>query len=235
MADSCVVSAPQIIPRPPHVEVVTASLALPGSVELSEAHIRSTLQGRVGQAVHFEDTAEPHESAVAIVMSPDPHDDIEVVLTRRSWAMRRHAGEVSFPGGLREPGDETLLDTALREAFEEVGLDRAIVEPIGEIDHARTNTTDRIIVPHVVWSAARPQLCANTDEVDRILHIRLSQLLLPGVFHEERWNFGGSWHSLYFFDVGHDLIWGATAAMLVNLFNILAHRTFDLFARRVPD
>ena len=106
----------------------------------------------------------------------DDGGDAHVVLTRRAWHLRTHKGEVSFPGGGRDPG-EALIDTARREAWEEVGLDPGSVEVIGELDHLSTVTSGSFIVPFVAEIPGRPELVANPSEVEAVLHVPLSELL----------------------------------------------------------
>jgi 8-oxo-dGTP pyrophosphatase MutT (NUDIX family) len=157
-----------------------------------------------------------HASAV---LAPLYEDDGEVwvVLTRRSWHLRSHRGEVSFPGGRQEP-EETLWEAALREAWEEIDLDRSSVERIGELDHLSTVTSRSFIVPFVGVLPGRPQLTPNEHEVDAILHVPLSELLEPDVYRQERWSWGdGVDRPIHFFELVGDTIWGATGSMLVDL------------------
>lgn len=149
----------------------------------------------------------------------DEDGGTNVVLTRRAWHLRTHRGEVSFPGGGRDVGEE-LVDTARREAWEEVGLDRDSVEVIGELDHLSTFTSNSWIVPFVAVLPGRPELSAAPSEVEAVLHVPLADLLDDGVFHEERWEISGSWRSIFFFDIVGDTIWGATAAMLRQLLGL---------------
>jgi 8-oxo-dGTP pyrophosphatase MutT (NUDIX family) len=158
----------------------------------------------------------PRPSAVLAPLY-DHAGEAWVVLTRRSVGLRAHSGEVSFPGGRQEPGDLDLAATALREAQEETGLDPASVELIGELDHLSTITSGSFIVPFVGALPGRPELHPNAGEVDAILHVALSELLLPEVFHEELWLLGEVERPLVFFEVVGDTIWGATAAMLRQL------------------
>lgn len=145
------------------------------------------------------------------------------MLTRRSWEMRSHTGEVSFPGGGQEADDDTLWDTALRESFEEVHLDPDSVERIGELDHLSTVTSRSFIVPYVGLLPARPEnLRPNPNEVDAILHVPLSELLADEVHREERWGVPMIDHGIHFFELYGDTIWGATGAMLANLLRWLA-------------
>lgn len=149
----------------------------------------------------------------------DEDGEAHVVLTRRAWHLRSHRGEVSFPGGGRDVGED-LADTARREAWEEVRLDPASVEMIGELDHLSTFTSGSWIVPFVAALPARPALTGAPAEVEAVLQVALSDLMDDGTFHEERWSMFGTWRSIYFFDIVGDTIWGATAAMLRQLLGI---------------
>jgi 8-oxo-dGTP pyrophosphatase MutT (NUDIX family) len=147
----------------------------------------------------------------------DEAGDAHVVLTRRARHLRSHRGEVSFPGGRQEGGEE-LWATALREAWEEVRLDPSSVEPVGELDHLSTVTSRSFIVPFVGALPARPrELVPDPAEVERILVVSLSELLDDGVYREEVWRWAGDERPVFFFEVEGDTIWGATAAMLRGL------------------
>jgi 8-oxo-dGTP pyrophosphatase MutT (NUDIX family) len=140
-----------------------------------------------------------------------------VILTRRGQDLRSHRGEVSFPGGLAEPG-ESLVGAALREAEEEVGLLPDTVEVLGELDHLRTVSSRSFIVPHVgVVAGGRPDLRPNPAEVEAVLLVPVAELLLDEVYREERWMWDGQERSIFFFELVGDTVWGATAAMLRQL------------------
>lgn len=141
---------------------------------------------------------------------------VKVVLTRRAQHLRSHRGEVSFPGGGQDPGED-LLTTACREAHEEVGLDPAQVEIIGELDHLATVMSRSFIVPFVGALRGRPDLVPSPAEVELILHVALDDLLADGVYHEERWGLPPMDRPLVFFEIEGDTIWGATGTMLRNL------------------
>ncbi|MDE0872767.1 MAG: CoA pyrophosphatase [Acidimicrobiales bacterium] len=155
-------------------------------------------------------------SAVLIALYSDPEPT--VVLTRRTQQMRAHSGEVSFPGGGQDPG-ESLWDTACREAREEIQLDTTLARRIGELDHLTTVSSQARIVPYVARLSQPPSMTANPDEVDEILAVPLSELLLPEVYREERWQWPGSnqQRPIYFFDLFGDTVWGATANLLRQL------------------
>ena len=148
----------------------------------------------------------------------------QVVLTRRSQRLRSHSGEVSFPGGRQEPGEDLWI-TALREAEEEIALDRTAVTHLGELDHLRTVSSRSWIVPYVAEiidpHLVIPRLEAAPAEVELVLHVGLDELLEDGVFREELWTFGEYTRPVYFFEIEGDTVWGATAAMLRNLLSII--------------
>ena len=152
------------------------------------------------------------------VLAPLYEQDGEtwVVLTRRSSALRVHSGEVSFPGGGQDPGED-LRDTATREASEEIGLDPADVVIIGELDHLSTITSNSFIVPYVGVLPGRPHLSPSPAEVEAVLHVPLAELLDPAHFREELWDIFGTDRSIWFFELVGDTVWGATATMLRQL------------------
>ncbi len=170
-------------------------------------------------------------SAVLVALH-DGDDGAHVVLTRRAGHLRQHAGEVSFPGGRQEPGED-LWHTALREAAEEVALDPTGIVRLGELDHLRTVTSESFIVPWVAELPRWPELRPDPGEVDAILHVPLSELLHPDAYREERWTMLGQERAMWFYEIPGDTIWGATAAMLRNLLTIVTG-TFDAADRQPP-
>jgi len=144
-----------------------------------------------------------------------------VVLTRRTWGLRTHQGEVSFPGGRVDPG-EAPVDGARREAQEEIALDPALVEVIGELDHLATVSSGSEIVPFVGALPVRPATTPNPAEVEAVLHVPLAELLDPTIFREEMWTFpGGHVQPITFFELVGDTVWGATASLLRQLLGIV--------------
>jgi 8-oxo-dGTP pyrophosphatase MutT (NUDIX family) len=161
---------------------------------------------------------EARPSAVLAAMHDGP-EGAELILTRRSWALRSHRGEISFPGGRLDPG-ETPEAGALREAHEEIRLDPASVELIGRLPTLARLVTLSHIVPVVGRLAARPRLQPATAEVSRILHVPLAELARPGVFREERWGRPPLERPIYFFELEDETIWGATARIIVDLLHV---------------
>lgn len=209
---------PQEIPSPPGaVEGPPAPWAdapVP-SERLTLAHIRHTLA--TGPAPIPSPVEGKTRLSSAVLVSLYEHDgQVHVILTRRSWHLRVHRGEVAFPGGRQDDG-ETLWETAQREAEEEVALDPRTVTPLGELNHLATVTSDSTIVPYVGWIAGgRPRLTPSDAEVAAILHVPLAELVEPGVYHRELWTWEGETRSIHFFELIGDTVWGATAAMLFD-------------------
>lgn len=169
-------------------------------------------------------TALPVRDAAALVLiHPDAAGDAVVVLTRRHDGTHRHAGQVSFPGGRRDPGDDFPTGTALREAAEEVGLDlaRDPVRIMGTLDPIDVRVSGFLLVPVVAVAERTPALRADPHEVERIIHAPLDAIV-PGapveVVEEER---DGWWLRYGAFPIDGERVWGATARALGQLGAIL--------------
>jgi 8-oxo-dGTP pyrophosphatase MutT (NUDIX family) len=146
-----------------------------------------------------------------------------VVLTRRTWRLSTHQGEMSFPGGRIDPG-ETPVDGALREAKEEIDLDPSTVELIAELDHLTAVSSRSFIVPFVGALPGRPELRPNPYEVEAVRHVPLAELADPAMYREEIWTFpDGMDRSIYFFELVGDTVWGMTAALLRQLLGMVTH------------
>jgi 8-oxo-dGTP pyrophosphatase MutT (NUDIX family) len=149
------------------------------------------------------------------------------VLTRRRADLRRHAGEISFPGGRRDPEDRDLSHTALREAEEEIGLAPAAVELIGELAPTSTFVTGYLIHPFVGLVAAGQRWRPSPLEVDAVLELPLAELQ-AGRTRTRMERRGISFETDAYL-VGEHLVWGATARILDDL---LAHLDTLLDGRR---
>lgn len=214
---------PQLIPRPPDWR-----LGDPAPWASLDPRERSPSLDEVRRALALRLPVDPprvppigehgseRSSAVLVALYDDggaPH----VLLTRRSWSLRAHRGEISFPGGRAEPHDPDLRATALRESAEEVGLDPAQVDIVGHLDPLSTVSSRSLIVPYVGLLPGRPEVVPDPREVEEIRHVALAELLADGVYREERWRRDGVERAIWFFELHGDTVWGATAAMLRQL------------------
>ncbi len=139
-----------------------------------------------------------------------------LVLTVRTDHLQSHAGQVAFPGGRSEPADGDALTTALRESEEEIGLDRTLVTPLGYLDCFET-ISGFCITPVVAKIAAEAQLYPAPDEVAEVFEVPLAFLLEPANLRRYTMEFRGHQRPMVEFIHGGHRIWGATAAMLLNL------------------
>jgi 8-oxo-dGTP pyrophosphatase MutT (NUDIX family) len=164
-------------------------------------------------------------SAVLVALFEED-GEARVVLTRRSASLRTHRGQVSFPGGRIEPGEDAV-GAALREAHEEIGLDQARVRPVGYLARAFAFATGEPITPVVATLPARQVLTPNPAEVDRAFDASLSDLAAN---YAEEWWSGPDLprFPMHFFSVEGETVWGATARMLVDLLEtVLADGRLD--------
>lgn len=138
--------------------------------------------------------------------------ELHLVLTRRRADLRRHAGEIAFPGGRRDPADPDLATTALREAEEEIGLPRADVELIGELPPVSTFATGYVIHPFVGTIPAGASWRLSALEVDEVLELPLEAVRAgrTRTTMERR----GIRFETDAYVVEEHLIWGATARII---------------------
>ncbi|OON63929.1 CoA pyrophosphatase [Massilia sp. KIM] len=155
---------------------------------------------------------------VPLVMRPE---GVTVLLTRRTEHLSSHAGQISFPGGGAEEGDSSLIETALREAEEEIGLHRRHVEIIGVLPEHLTISAFRV-TPVVALVEPPVDLQADPGEVAEVFEVPLAWLM-DGMHHQRRTLDlpEGVRRSFYAMPYEQYFIWGATAAMLRNLFHYL--------------
>lgn len=136
------------------------------------------------------------------------------VLTERRADLRRHAGEVSFPGGRRDPGEE-LQETALREAEEEIGLKRELVTVVGALPPTPTFVTNYAVYPFVGVIEPGGTFEANPTEVAAVVELGLADLLAG--FERKRLIRRGVPIKTATYTVEGHFIWGATARILEGL------------------
>ena len=179
--------------------------------------MRSVLEGRPAAPDPYR---EPVEFAVLVALFEEA-GEARVLLTRRAGHLRRNQGEVAFPGGRLEAGEDAP-QAALREAFEEVDLDPGEVEVIGELSPLSTVSRSSLIQPVVGILGRRPELKANPEEVSEIFDVALVDLADPAVFREEVWTLpDGTERPIYFYDVCDPPAWGATARVLKELLDVI--------------
>lgn len=159
-----------------------------------------------------------HEAAVLVPLVL--RDAPTVLLTLRASTLARHAGQVAFPGGRVDPTDADAATAALREAHEEIGLDPAAVELAGALP-SHTSGTGFHIVPVIGLIAPGQPLLPNPHEVAEIFELPLSVVLDPAAPWQERMQWQGRQREYWVWPHERHRIWGATAAILLNLARVL--------------
>jgi 8-oxo-dGTP pyrophosphatase MutT (NUDIX family) len=177
------------------VDALRAALLEPEEAEAMDAHGRT-------------------EAAVLVPIFGWPGEP-GLVFTERRQDLRRHAGEISFPGGRRDHAGESLLRTALREADEEIGLDPEAVEVVGALPPIGTFVTSYKVHPFVGLIGDLREFEPNPDEVETVLAFTIEELRKS--FAMRRLVRRGVPIRTPTYLIGEHLIWGATARILGDL------------------
>ena len=144
-----------------------------------------------------------------------------IVLIRRTETVKTHKGQISFPGGVRDSEDRTLLHTAIRESREEIGLRMKDIEVIGELDDEITTTSNYIVTPFVGMIPWPYRFTKNKDEVAEILKVPVTVLLKKGCLKANTETLNGKPIDSYTYYYQGKVIWGATARILKKLLDII--------------
>ena len=187
--------------------------------------LHAAVRARLREVLDPDPAPEPAEGdrlaavLAPLVLAPEP----ALIFTERAAELSRHAGEVSFPGGLQDPG-ETLVETALREAHEEIGLDPSLPDLVGALPPVHTTVSGILVVPFLGMLDGVPALTVSDGEIAEVLTVpvaRLADLERPMELARPG---GGTWHGWAYELEGHT-IWGATGWMLHGLLELLRKET----------
>lgn len=177
----------------------------------------------VGDGGRFAERTPTPASVLVPLVQRD--DGLHVLLTQRTAHLHDHAGQISFPGGRRDEGDTDDHDTALRETEEEVGLARQHIEIIGTLP-TYTTVTSYVVTPVVALVKPPFELKLDSFEVAEAFEVPMPWLMSPAHHRRHRFEFDGHQRQFLSMPWQHDgreyFIWGATAAMLRNLYGFLA-------------
>ncbi len=206
-------------PRPFHIPEGDPRLWLYSLLRPLEEAARMTVpeRGDFDLDPRMRDGAAPLlRPAAVLVPIIDRPSGLTVLLTRRSPNLSSHAGQVAFPGGRIDPGDDGPVGAALRETEEETGIPREFVTPVGLLDPYETGT-GFVIVPvvGVLREGCTPR--ANPAEVDEIFEVPLAFLMDTANHQRHSGTWQGQERRYYAMPYETHNIWGATAGMIVNL------------------
>lgn len=209
---------------------VLAGLSAHGQLGQIPEDVGIGIANDLGSPVEIDESSLPRTRPNAAVLAVlfEEAGEARLILTRRASSLRSHRGEVSFPGGRLDPGEDAT-HAALREAYEEIALNPAEVTMEGWIHPVMTVVSASLISPLVATVPSRPHVVASPAEVERVFDVPLRDLAGPEIFHEERWSFPGhpvpgspdGSFPVWFFEVEGELIWGATARMIHELLRVV--------------
>jgi len=165
-------------------------------------------------------TSSPREAGVLALVYPRAHyggESLHIVLTRRNESLRGHSGQISFPGGKRDPADPSFVATALRETCEELGICDSALLVLGELNRVYIPPTNFLVTPIVGYLPHAPHFRPNPDEVAEVFSVPLVQLLDAQVKRMEEREFQGVRVQIPYYALGGHHVWGATGVMLSEI------------------
>ena len=165
--------------------------------------------------------------AAVLVPIYEKQGQYHILFIKRTETVKEHKGQISFPGGNREKGDRTLLDTALREGTEEIGLLAQDVEVLGELDDEVTTTSNYIVSPFLAVIPWPYRFKMNKGEVAEIIEVPVLALMDKKCVHRDTELVDGKEVNSYTYHYQGRIIWGATARILNKL--------LDIFTRAMAD
>ncbi|MCJ8509500.1 CoA pyrophosphatase [Rhizobium lemnae] len=171
-------------------------------------------------AIIAEVSARKLKDAAVLIPVVDDADGAKIIFTKRTATLRKHSGQIAFPGGAVDPEDGSVERAAVREAEEEIGLDPRFVQPVGRLPDYFAATGFRITpVLSVVERGFQLQL--NPTEVEHVFEVPLSFLMDPANHQRDSRDFNGTTHYFYRMPYGEWNIWGITAGILRTLYERL--------------
>lgn len=183
---------------------------LPGRV----AQNRMSSKKRIRELLSVVSTGDEHVAGVLLLLYPEKQK-LSTVLMQRPQYDGVHGGQISLPGGKREPDDDTIFDTALREAQEEIGIVQANVRLLGTLSTLYIPPSNFLVTPVVGYCARRPDFRSEPSEVEAIIELELEKLMEPGAIqHKEVKTGRGIALEVPSYYINQKIIWGATAMIL---------------------
>lgn len=192
--------------RVSETEALLRALAKP-SGESSDFDLNPGLQLPTGRVLR------PAGVLIAVWSRPS---GAELILTKRSSRLKHHPGQIAFPGGKVDPGDDGPVGAALRESWEEVGLPQDRVTVLGTLPQHET-VTGFLVTPVLGTISGDFTPLPEAGEVEEVFSVPLAHVTTPANFRIERRRWRGEWRRYYAVPYGPYYIWGATARILRGL------------------
>jgi 8-oxo-dGTP pyrophosphatase MutT (NUDIX family) len=159
-------------------------------------------------------------AGVLITLFPEK-GSIHTIFMQRPQYDGVHGGQISFPGGKKEPEDLDVIHTALREAYEEIGVEQAKVLVIGTLTPLFIPVSNMIVTPVLGWINEKPHFKCQSEEVVFLIDAELEKLLDPSIVKSKPFEIRGEMLDVKYFEYNGSVIWGATAMILHELLTII--------------
>lgn len=190
-----------------------------GELPGAEAHRKMLPHGRRIKT-NEQDLPSMKLSSVLLLLFPEG-DQLYTCLIKRPSTMKHHPGQISFPGGKVEKEDFSAEMTALREAREEVGIDPSSIEVLGKLSDIYVEVSQFSIQPFIAWADKRPDFSVNYGEVEELILFPLNDFFTQETHPETELQTITGPLLVKYYPFGEEYIWGATAMILAELFEIL--------------
>ncbi|HZY24712.1 MAG TPA: CoA pyrophosphatase [Bacteroidales bacterium] len=155
-------------------------------------------------------------AAVLILLYQDK-GTVHTVFMQRPQYEGIHGGQISFPGGKKEPEDDSIIKTALRETWEETGVDPSKIAIIGTLTPLFIPVSNMLVTPVVGWIDEKPSFDYQTEEVSYLINAELKSFLDTSIVKSKPLEIRGEMVTVKYFDYEGNTIWGATAMILEEL------------------
>lgn len=186
------------------------------SSENSFENFKTDLQNKLAKHVVRKISTDDYRKAAVLVLFINKDSNLHVVLTERSDKVSTHKGQISFPGGVYEEEDDSLLETALRETWEEIGIEMDEVDILGEFDEFFSVSCFHVHV--FVGTAQHPlKYNPNIDEIGKIIEVPFSLFLNEKYKKKERHSHNDQDFNIYYYEHDNQTVWGMTARILTDL------------------
>ncbi len=163
----------------------------------------------------------PAGKAGVMILLYKRHEDAYMVFIKRAEYDGVHSGQISFPGGMHEPGDDSLLTTAIRETEEEVGISRNDITTIGTLTCLHVPVSNVNILPVVAIFTGQPIFNPDSNEVAFVIEARINDIINPANKKRKTIRIGDFEIEAPYYDINGHHIWGATAMMLSEFLEVL--------------
>ena len=159
------------------------------------------------------------QCAAVLVLLCEGGDDLEILLTKRSKLVTHHRGEVAFPGGIWEPCDTDMLETAFRETKEEIGLSRDHIEPITTLTPIMPLNGETYVTPFVALIKGKPELTLQSSEIDCVFRVPINYFLLATNYEYFMAKYRNHQKKVPMVHFHNYRIWGMTLRIIIDMLN----------------